>query len=283
MFFRASKNLVWIATCAVAGMATAELMPAVNFTLSLDTRTDPGATYTSFHEADAGTGDAFVIGFQIAINSIDGKALNLPPVAAFCSELEEPISTGTYTFSAANLCGLAAGQAGVAGTASSAIPAGGIGHQRAADVNYLFDQYYISEVLSSWTVTRSEPTTQAFQLALWELTHDDDLSLSDTSGEIYVGRQRNRQRDNAIALAQSMLDTVRDANVSDSYLSSKFSIWALVNDGLQDVILATEKGSDTDLAIEPLLPVATLPEPTTQALIGLSAGIFWFIRRFQRA
>ena len=272
-------GLLWGFYCA------AEAAPLVNFTLSLNNAKDPGATYTNFHEAGAGINNTFVIGFQIAINSIDGQALNLSPIAAFCSELEESISAKSYTFQAQNLSTLAAGQAGAAGTASSAIPEGGIGHQRAAYVNYLFDQYYISEALSAWTYTTAQPVTHAFQLALWELTHDNDFSITDTAGEVYVGTQSNTQRNNAITLAQSMLDTVRNANVSSTYLSQNFSIciWALVDEGspgLQDVVLATKKDSANDLVIEPLLPMPALPEPTPHTLLILSAGIFWMIRRY---
>ncbi len=265
------------------GIASADTL--VNFSLSLNTAKDPGDTYTNFKKADDGISNTYVIGFQIAINSVNGTNLNLSPIAAFCSELEESISATSYTFKAQSLSTLAAGKAGVAGTASSAIPEGGIGHQRAAYVNYLFDQYYISEALSAWTFTQTQPTTQAFQLALWELTHDSDFSITDTAGQIYVGTQASAQRNNAIALAQSMLTDVYSANISSSYLSTNFSIWALVNEGapgLQDVVLATKKTSPNDAVLEPLLPMPALPEPTTHALIVLSGGIFWFTGRIRR-
>jgi hypothetical protein len=274
---------------AVSGTATADAL--VNFTLSLNTAKDPGQTYNNFHEAGAGIKDTFAIGFQIAINGVNGTNVNSSPVAAFCSELQESISVSTYTFKAQNLSTLAAGQAGKAGTASSAIPVGGIGHQRAAYVNYLFDCYYTSEALSGWTITTAQPTTQAFQLALWELTHDSDLSITKTTGQVYIGAQtagtttQITQRNNAIALAQSMIDTVRNANISSTYMSTNFSIWALVNEGspgYQDVVLATKKTAAIDKVLEPLLPTPALPEPTTQALITLTAGIFWMVSRFQR-
>jgi hypothetical protein len=82
-----------------------------------------------------------------------------------------------------------------------------------------------------------------------------------------------------------MIDTVRNANISSTYMSTNFSIWALVNEGspgYQDVVLATKKTAAIDKVLEPLLPTPALPEPTTQALITLTAGIFWMVSRFQR-
>lgn len=290
-----SKSLCLLAGMVLSGFFPAAIAePVVNFTLSLNTAKDPGATYDNVHAADAGTADSFVIGFQVAVNSVDGESLNLSPLAAFCAEMEEPISTGTYNFYAKNLSALSAGQAGIPGTASSGIPTGGIGHQRAAYVNYLFDEYYMSEALSEWTFSNKKPTTHAFQLALWELTHDDDFSLSGLSGDLFVGKQTDgtrtekKLRNNAVSLAQSMLNTVSQANVADDYISTKFSLWALVNTdgqgttGYQDIVLATRKKSSSHEVLAPLLPMPALPEPTTHALITLSGAVCWFVSRMFR-
>lgn len=258
---------------------------AVNFSLTLDTASDPGATYENFNKSGDGLGNAFTIGFQIQLNSVDGVALsNSSPIAAFCAELAEPIAATTYTFQAAPLANLSAGRAGEAGTASSGIPVGGIGQQRAAYVRYLFDQYYISDRLSEWTITQAEPTSHAFQLALWEITHDSDLSLS--SGDVYIGAQTSgtaielELRNNAINLANEMLLAVSSAGIDSSYTSTNFNFWALVNDdgegltGNQDVILATKKSS---LLSDDLTNL--IPEPTTYALICLFAGFMLTIKR----
>lgn len=289
-----NRKILTIASLTAFFLQTATADTMVNFTLSLNTAKDPGATYDNFSKAGDGIGTAFVIGFQVALNSVNGTNINLSPIAAFCSELQEDISATTYTFKAQDLSTLAVGQAGDPGTASSGIPIGGIGQQRAAYVNYLFDQYYISEALSEWTYTSAQPVTHAFQMALWELTHDDDFSITNSAGAIYVGTQTAgtateiTQRNNAIALAQSMLNTVYNANVSSSYISETFSLWALVDEtgqgatGYQDVVLATKKGSSNDIVVEPLLPPPAIPEPTTHALITLSGAIILFINRLFR-
>ncbi|MFA6174467.1 MAG: hypothetical protein WC701_12400 [Kiritimatiellales bacterium] len=251
----------------------------VNFTLTLNRSVDPGATYTGFHEAGKGTHDVYDIGFQVAINSVNGTNVYLSPIAAFCCELQQDISTYTYTFLSQNLYKLSADEAGMAGTASSGIPTGGIGAQRAAYVSYLFDRYYISEALTGWTCTPTNPFTQAFQLALWEMTHDSDMNLTNTSGSIYVGTQAGTQQNNAISLATTMLQDVYSANISSSYISTNFDICALTHPQYQDIILATKKGSYTSQTLEPLI---TLPEPNVQTLMSMVAGFFWIVSRVRR-
>jgi hypothetical protein len=254
----------------------------VNFSLSLNTTKDPGATYTGFHAAGAGTASEHVIGFQVKVNSVNATNVTLSPVAAFCSELQESISTSTYTFTSRQLQYLSAGQAGKPGTASSAIPVGGIGEQRAAYVSYLFDRYYTAEALTGWTYTATQPTTHAFQLALWEMTHDSDLNITNSTGNIYVANQSSAQRNAAISLAQSMLSDVAAANLSSSYVSTNFFIFALANvgnPGNQDIVFATRKDSATYAALAPLV---TLPEPSVQALASLVAGLVWFGTRVRR-
>jgi hypothetical protein len=268
-----------VLTCifmGLCGIARAESQ--VNFTLTLDTKVDPGASYTGFSEAGKGVHNVYAIGFQVDINSVGGTNVNVSPIAAFCAELQQDISTTTYTFLSQKLYHLSAGMAGVAGTASVGIPVGGIGAQRAAYVNYLFDRYYISEALTGWTYTLANPSTHAFQLALWEMTHDSDMDLRNTSGYIYVATQTSTQRNNAIDLATTMLQDVRNANISSSYVSTNFNIYALTNPQYQDIILATKKGSFTTETLEPII---TVPEPATGSLMAFVAAIgFWIRRRF---
>jgi hypothetical protein len=260
----------------VCGVAGAESQ--VNFTLTLNQSVDPGASYTGFSEAGKGVHDVYAIGFQVAINSVNGTNVNLSPIAAFCAELQQDISISTYTFLSQQLYHLSADLAGVAGTASVGIPVGGIGAQRAAYVSYIFDRYYISEALTGWTYTLANPSTHAFQLALWEMTHDSDMDLRNTAGLIYVATQTSTQQNNAIDLATTMLQDVYNANISSSYISTNFDICALTNPQYQDIILATKKGSATTQILEPLI---SLPEPATGSLMALVASIgFWIRRRF---
>jgi hypothetical protein len=255
----------------------------VGFTLSLDTAKDPGSSYTNFRAAGAGLQSSFVIGFNVDIATVNGSAQDIDPVAAFCVELAEPIQATGYTFTAGHIYEASAGRAGESATASSNIPAGGIGLLRAARLRYLFNQHYQSVRLSEWTQTTASPTLHAFQLAVWELSHDTDLSLTNTSGSIYVGTQGSTLRNNAIALAQSWLNEISAANVDETYQSPKFEIWSLVSAsgnpangrGYQDVLLAYDKTTEDYQTLKPLLPA---PEPGT-SLLCLSATFLALRRR----
>jgi hypothetical protein len=252
----------------------------VDFTLSLNTIVDSGLTYNNYQKAEAPSTSSFVIGFEVEVTAIDGQTVNLNPVAVFCSEIQEPISATSHSFTLDSLSGLAAGQAGATGTASSNIPSGGIGGLRAARLSYLFDNYYISEQLSAWTMTDMSPNLHAFQLAVWELTHDDDLDLY--SGEVSLGVQTDgsnlTRRENARGLANDWVESVDAAGITAGYTSDKFSFWALTDIGSQDLILALEKDTSTESDF-----TGAIPEPSVSVLFaGCFAINLVFMRRDKR-
>lgn len=199
------------------------------------------------------------------------------------AQLAEPIAATSYTFTAGHLYEASAGRAGESATASSNIPDGGIGMLRSARLRYLFDQHYQSVRLSDWTKTTASPTLHAFQPSVWELSHDTDLSLTLDTGAIYVGTQSDTLRDNAIALAQSWLEEIASADVTESYQSSNFELWSLVSAsgnvnngrGYQDLILAYDKTSPDYNTLKPLLPA---PEPGA-SILCLSAVLVALRRR----
>lgn len=244
---------------------------AVTFTLSLNPA-DDGAMYENYHKADAGTDDVFVIGFQIDFTAVDGEPTGFPdPFTTFCTELEESIGTQTYTFEAIDLKEISRGRAGESGTASSNIPQGGIGAARAARVRYFFDEHYTSTDMEDWTVTRRRPETQAFQLVVWELTHDDDLDISDTDGAIYLGSQSERMQRNGVSLAQEWLDEIAAAGIALDYASQVWDVWALEDvgtPGAQDVLFATPIGSEDSATLD---AIWTIPEPGTTLSLSLAA------------
>ncbi|GEM_PF-1119311 len=256
----------------------------VDFDLSLDTVTDGGLNYIDLNKAGAGTSDSFAIGFNVEVTAVDGQSVNINPVAAFCAEIQEPIDVASHSFDLDPLSALSAGRAGEAGTASSNIPTGGIGALRAARLAYLFDNFYISNQLSTWTMTDTEPNLHAFQLAVWEVTHDDGLTLD--SGQISLGTQtlgnNPTRRENARILANTWLNTITAANVDASYTSSLFSFWGLTNtdsvsptEGSQDVILAFVKDSPDDQTF-----TDAVPEPSETILMtGFLALCFVGARR----
>lgn len=276
------QPLLLALSLASAGISSGQTLdPTVNFTLGLNTAIDGGASYTNLNHAGAGVSSAFVIGFQVDINSVNGTPITLDPIASFCIELAESIGATTYNFNGSALYTASAGRAGEAGTASSNIPVGGIGQLRAARIRFLFDNFYQSMNLGSWSQSTAAPNIHAFQLALWEVSHDSDLSLTDSTGAIYfTGTQGNTLRDNAVALAENWLDAIDSAGVTESYVSTTYDVWALTSTsgngagGFQDVMLALRKDTPEHSTLVPLLPV---PEPG--ALVLALLGTMGLLRR----
>ncbi len=156
----------------------------------------------NFHQAGAGTQFGFPLnGFEIS-----NAAAGWTNQVGFCIELAEPLTSSSYSsgFSSINLENISRGLAGVAGTASSAIPVGGIGAERAGRVRYLFDNHYQGAASADWT----NEEYGAFQLALWELSHDTDFSLIDNTGEIYLGSNGTTFDNDVRGLAQTWLDAM---------------------------------------------------------------------------
>ena len=271
------KRIGFTLACLFAGCLISKAdTPYLDFSISLSSY-DPGATYVNLHSGSAGNINEYVVGFQLNVTSVNGGAGFASPLAGFCSEQVESVSGNTpYRFDIVPLEHVSSGRAGEYGTASYLIPAGGIGDLRAARVRYLFDNYYQSSTMSDWTGGPS--TFQAFQLALWETTHDNNLDLKTPSPNgIYVAVQNDPGRDGAINLAQAMLDSLKAANVTPSYESAKVNVWGLASIGKQDLMLGIPiiLVPETQ-AVEELVPV---PEPVGLSLLAVGGSLLLSRRR----
>jgi hypothetical protein len=266
-------------------LAASPLCAQVPVTIAVSSGGGTISTYTNAMQAGGGAGNMPTGGFAVDILTVSGTAVNVAPHATFCTELGEQIGFANYSaFEIVPLQFASAGTAGDAGTPSSSIPIGGIGLQAAAQLRYLFDQYYVSETLSSWTTTQS----QAFQLAVWEIGHDPNnftVTSGPSGGVFYVPTQSDAGRNAAIALAQTMLTAVQTANVQTGYVSTTVDVWSLADDnginattGYQDILFATFKNSPDGQTITPLLPTP-VPEPSTGALVVAALGIIGLRRR----
>ncbi len=247
------------------------------------------ATYTGVRLPGGAVSNEGLGGFQVDVTAINGTPVNLAPHATFCTELGENISARSYTeFDIVQLQFASAGTAGDPGPSSS-IPLGGIGLQSAAEMRYLFDVYYVSEDLSLWTPTQS----QAFQIAVWEIGHDPSnfnvVEASTDGGVFYFPAQTgtgSTERNNAISLAQSMLDDVSSADVGTNYASSRVDIWSLADDngvnastGYQDILFATLKSSPDGMTVTPFFPT---PVPETTSLVLVVGGLVALLARRSR-
>ncbi|MDB6069902.1 MAG: hypothetical protein JWL81_1073 [Verrucomicrobiales bacterium] len=254
----------------------------INFSLTLDAA-DAGIIFKNFHEGQKGTADLFAVAFNTQISLIDGTGVSLGKIASFCTELQEDVSTTSYQFQSHPLEEVSAGRAGQAGTASVGIPVGGIGTLRAAQVRYLFDHHYQSSKLSNWTITTAQPLTEAFQIALWELTHDTDFSLTRTSGITYMGTQTEAKAINALNIATGWLNEIAAANLTVDYTSTTFDVWTLVSAtgntstgyGFQDILFATTVNDSRKTTLQTM---SVIPEPSA-AVLGLLTGAALGFRR----
>jgi len=100
-----------------------------------------------------------------------------------------------------------------------------------------------------------------FQLAVWEITHDTDLSLSANTGSHYFTGTNQ-----TVAEAQSIIGTMNGLGDSyfDSYDSTTWDINGLHHDSDQDLVYAE-----------------LIPEPSS-ALLFLMGGIFFLLVRRPR-
>lgn len=140
--------------------------------------------------------------------SVNGSVL--PPqqqFVTFCVEIAQPISPGnTYTYSVVD----------------PSQASGGYSASIVRNASILYDLYYRGNTESNWTTQ----TAGAFQLALWELTHDTGASL-------YTGTFRNNGSTNAsIALGETYLQGVLSKGADYNPFSNLLAITSPVNQDL---------------------------------------------------
>lgn len=160
----------------------------------------------------------------------DGIPLDSGQVVAFCTEIQESISSGrTYSnYTVVSADQASAGTAGPPGSGSG-IPSGGIGEAAARNAAILYDLYYAGTSSSDWT----RNTAGAFQLALWELTHDNDGSLYDTDGFFYSRDGRTTKFD----LAQSYVDAVLATDANYNPFTELVALSSVGDPGNQDILV----------------------------------------------
>lgn len=183
----------------------------------------------------------YVVDLDFTFNGVSYDAY-----AGFCIEEEELISANTtYTneFTSIPTENAAAGSAGTGG--STLIPIGGIGTIAAGKARYLYDNHFTSLDADSWNPINAT----AFQLALWNLTHDTDfvVTTSSTNGTYIDASANSGDALTAINLAQTWLTTMGALGFSNSdwsdYTSTIWHLSVLASDDtggadVQDLILA---------------------------------------------
>ena len=176
------------------------------------------------------------------------QSQNLTNYPAFCSDLSRDlyINTNYTNYTVEPLEYLAKEDQGVPGTPGMQIPDGGIGPVRAGMVRYLVDQHYVStnSTDAGW-LTNNHATS--FQLALWEITHDQynvpaiNFSIKNaTINGFYFDYNANSSTNKAIIdSAESWVKDVQNKNIDwTAYVSSVWHAVALNTPQAQDLITA---------------------------------------------
>ena len=176
------------------------------------------------------------------------QSQNLSNYPAFCSDLSRDlyINTNYTNYTVEPLEYLAKEDQGVAGTPGMQIPDGGIGPVRAGMVRYLVDQHYVStnSTDSGW-LTNNHAT--AFQLALWEITHDQynvsniNFSVKNaTANGFYFDYNANSATNQAILdTAELWVKDVQNKNIDwTAYVSTVWHAVALNTPQAQDLVTA---------------------------------------------
>lgn len=184
--------------------------------------------------------------------------------AAFCGEIAQMLD-GPTTFihtnkPLGNMTMLTAGTG-----ASYGIDIGGIGTQKARLVNMLFDLRYAGRRANDdW----NSDTAAAFQLALWEFTHESlgtgAWTLFDSSPSATFHNYGFDPLDSRLVLGEQYIQEVVAYNAAhqDDYMPT-LQLVGLINEEYQDIIV----------------PLSAIPEPRWLLAPGLAAVLFLFRRR----
>ena len=263
---------------ALISSATAQ---TVTFDLALDNTFK--INIEDVHAGEAPVQSRDLQAYLIDIEMVNGVSDPFSSIA-FSVEFEEYAVEGSNTsYSIVPLENVSSGHSGEAGTASSGIPSGGIGADRAGQVRYLFDNYYQGSSLGDWSRSNAPdnpnipdhaqggggaPDTLAFQLAVWEIAHDSDLDLDPTDGDFWIDRTGNTgtRRTGALSLAQTWLDEIAAMGIGASYLSGVWEVHAL------------QSTDDADLLYASLLP-PPVPEPSIALFLFCASGLLARRRR----
>lgn len=249
---------------ALGAIALASSSFAQSITMTLDDYQPQSPTYSG--KAGTGTFDDPAALQYYTVQSQTGNATLFPDhLDLFCIELAQTVTPHTqYTFDV-----LSPDQGSSGGPFSplgANIPFAGIGAARADNLERLYAHVFASGYNPA-TVLDTADKKASFQLAVWELSHDDNFDLKNPSTtstiDFYV-----TSTGNAVDEAQALVTWVQN-----NPNATKMDLLALHNGTYQDFLVPTPEA------------LAAIPEPSTYALLtGLAAlSLTVWRRRFSPA
>ena len=236
----AALGAVVFSTSAIAG----------NLTMTLTSYQPQSPTYAGHAGAGTFNDPAALEFFNVSAQS--GNPITFPTsLELFCIELQETIVNGSSH--AFEVVGPDQGSKDVSMGLSANIGLNGIGNTRANNLEILYGHVFGTNYNPS-TVLSTDDLKSSFQLAVWELSHDDNFDLKNVSTNGFYLSTTGTVVDDAQALV-----TWVQANQG----ASKMELAALHLDGVQDF----------------LVPI---PEPSTYAMLcGLAVltAALWHRRK----
>jgi len=220
------SNIRLLALATITLVCVKTYASPVSFTFS---------NFGSSSRVSAHAGDAYINSLSVGTITLaniyrDGVPVDTSSVVVFCTEIQESISTGkNYHYEVVETQYASQGTAGTPGSSSAGMPVGGIGEAAARNVAILYDLYYAGQTADSW----NSLTAGAFQLAVWELTHDSDGSLYGTDGSFYVSSGSS----SLLSLSQDYLDAVAEKDASYNPYTDLVALSSVGNPGQQDLLV----------------------------------------------
>ena len=232
-------------------------------TLQWFTDGDDAINMSNFQQPGVGLASSFTI---YAPGNLTIQSQGLTNYPAFCSDLSRDLYIGNIykSYTVEPLEYLAKENAGKAGTQGVQIPDGGIGPVRAGMVRYLVDKHFVStnSTDADWNTNNA---AFAFQIAMWEITHDQynsgsiNFSVKDasTNGLYYDYNSNN-------SINKAILDSA-EAWVKD--IQSKTWDWTTFVPSVWHAVALSTTNSQDLITAEPI-SVCSVPTTVSSGSTG---------------
>jgi hypothetical protein len=231
----------WIAALGLLALTSSALAGSITMTLADYQPQSP----TFAGSAGTGTFNDLAALQYFNVTAQSGNTFTFPTqLQLFCIELQQNITPGSSnTF---DVLSADQGSKGVNTGLSANISLSGIGATRANNLEVLYAHVFGSTYNPS-TVLNTDDLKSSFQLAVWELSHDDNFDLKNASPNGFYLSSTGSVVDEA----QTLVSWVQ-ANASTA---PKMDLLALHSDSIQDFLIPTESS------------FAQIPEPSTYGLV----------------
>jgi len=193
--------------------------------------------------------------------SVTAQSENMPPFAStlalFCVELQQRIQRGS-TGNVYSVAAVEQASSGINAGHSANIPLGGIGADRARNLEVLYAHVFNTNYNPA---ALTDVQKSAFQLAVWELSHDDGFTITSGHGTQFWVTSTGP----SVTQAQSWVDWVA-ANYTTAPV---MELSSLHNSQKQDFLI-------------PNYAFSPIPEPSTYALLASVAILAFVLGRGNR-